>query len=98
MSHLIENHEVDTAALVFGAEEESPPVLLPLPMLPHPKRGTSYFEEKFIAVDSSSDTTVHGRRTSTSIVLLLNIRVFVICLNTVVELQVSALILTAFPH
>ena len=31
---LIDNHDVDTAALIFGAEEESPPILLPLPMLP----------------------------------------------------------------
>ena len=32
---LIDNHEIDTAALILGTEEETLPILLPLPMLPY---------------------------------------------------------------
>ena len=52
---LIENHEVDTAALVFGAEEESPPVLLPLPMLPFIPNGELLFSKE----KSSSGRLTH---------------------------------------
>ena len=64
-SPLIENHEVDTAALVFGAEEESPPVLLPLPMLPFIPNG-----ELLISKEKSSS----GRLTH------LQIQPFMVCL------------------
>ena len=33
-SPLIDNHDVDTAALISGTDDESPPILLPLPVLP----------------------------------------------------------------
>ncbi len=37
---LIENHDVDTAALIHGADEEALPILLPLPILPYVPDGS----------------------------------------------------------
>ena len=36
---LIENHDVDTAALIHGADEDALPILLPLPILPFVPNG-----------------------------------------------------------
>ena len=36
---LIDNHDIDTAALILGTEEETLPVLLPLPILPYVEDG-----------------------------------------------------------
>ena len=37
---LIENHDVDTAALILGTEDETLPVLLPIPILPYVPDGS----------------------------------------------------------
>ena len=37
---LIENHDVDTAALIHGADEDALPILLPLPVLPYVPDGS----------------------------------------------------------
>lgn len=37
---LIENHEVDTAALIHGADEDALPILLPIPILPYVPDGS----------------------------------------------------------
>jgi len=38
---LIENHDVDTAALIHGADEDALPILLPLPILPYVPDGSA---------------------------------------------------------
>ena len=66
---LIENHDVDTATLIFGAEEESPPVLCPYQCyLSFPTENFSSQRKRVLLVDCpiSKRVPIHGRGTSTS--------------------------------